>query len=281
MSSDRKYIKLKYRIAWYIGTVLSFLLYFLGIIPLYIHFRRRYLKHPIAVVLMYHRVGDDSDESDITVSIKNFECQMAYLAENFKIVSIDEIMDLYARKSQLKADTVTITFDDGYKDNYLNAYPVLKKYNIPATIFITTGYVGQSDRLSKNEIVEMRNDIIGFGAHTVTHRVLAKLDRQSAVGEITDSMSDLEKILQEKIKYFAYPYGLRGRDFTDESMQIVKEAGFAAAFSTNNGYINSSCDIYALKRIGMRDFPLFVFKARLSGIFENKCLYKLRSIFKL
>lgn len=276
MDTDRKLIELKYRIAWYIGTILSFLLYFSGIMTLYIYLRRKYLKHHIAIVLTYHRISDDSNVPDITVSSKNFERQIVYLKKDFDIVSVDELIGRYRHNTQFKKDTVAITFDDGYKDNYTYAYPILRKYNVPATIFVTTGFIGEDGRMSKDDIMIMQKDNITFGAHTISHRVLSELDRGSAFLEISGSKSALEEIVQTKIKYFAYPYGQRGRDFTEESIQMVEDAGYIAAFSTDNGYIDNNSNPFALNRIGIRNIPLFVFKTRVSGIFENKWFRVLR-----
>jgi len=281
-NSNRRFIEIKYRIAWYVGTVLCFVLYFLGIVPLYVYLRKRYLKRYIAVVLMYHRVSDDGNSSDITVSAKNFEDQILYLKKNFNIVSIDELIDMYLQNVKLEEDTVAITFDDGYKDNYTDAYPILRRYNVPAIIFVATGsFIREDKKLNEKEIKEMQKDNIIFGAHAVTHRVLSELDREAVSIEINDSKSTLERILQQEVKYFAYPYGKRGRDFTDDTIQIVKSAGFKAAFATDNGFITNKSDLYVLNRIGVRNFPLFVLKARLSGIFENKWIYKLREYLKI
>lgn len=286
-NTNRKFLKIKYRIAWYVGTIFCFLLYFSGIVPLYIYLRKRYLKRYIAVVLMYHRVSDDGNSSDITISTKNFEQQLLYLKKNFNIINLDRLVDIYLQNIRINKDTVAITFDDGYKDNYTDAYPILRKHNIPAAIFVATGYVGgyidHNPILNEDEIKVMLQDnsCITFGAHTITHRVLSDLDSESAFLEINGSKSALEKILQKEVKYFAYPYGKKGRDFTEVSMQIVKSANFKAAFATDNGFITSKSNLYALNRIGVRNFSLFVLKARISGIFENKWIYILRKYLKL
>lgn len=225
---------------------------------------------------MYHRISNDSDTPDMTVSTKNFENQIVYLKKNFNIIPLDAMLDIYVHNTRLEKDTVAITFDDGYKDNFTVAYPILKKHKISATVFVATSYIGRDFGLSKEEIKTMRKSNITFGAHTVTHKVLAELDRESVVIEVNRSKSALEEILQEEIKYFAYPYGKFGRDFTEESMQIVKEGSYHAAFATDNGFITNKSNLFSLNRIGMRNFPLFVFKARLSGIFENRCFYILR-----
>lgn len=278
---SRNILRLKYRIAWYILAVISFLLFYSGILPLYIYLLRKVLKKHKAIVLMYHRIGKSNDTPDMTVSVKNFESQIAYLKNNYKIISLDAMVDAYQCNKKFDIDTVTITFDDGFKDNYTHAYPVLKKNNIPAAVFVANCFIGDKEGLSKDDMAIMQKGGITFGAHTVTHKVLAKLDRAAAFREICDSKSALEEILQEKVNYFAYPYGKRGRDFTDETMLVVKDAGLIAAFATDNGFIAEDNDIFALNRIGVRDFPLFVLKARLSGIFENSLIHGFRKCFRI
>ncbi|MDO8281314.1 MAG: polysaccharide deacetylase family protein [Thermodesulfovibrionia bacterium] len=191
------------------------------------------------------------------------------------------MVDAYLCNKKFDIDTVAITFDDGFKDNYTHAYPVLKKNNVPAAVFVASCFIGDKEGLSKDDMAIMQKGGIRFGAHTMTHKVLAELIRDAAVREICDSKSALEEILQEKVNYFAYPYGKRGRDFTDETMQVVKDAGFIAAFATDNGFITEENDIFALKRIGVRNFPLFVLKARLSGIFENSLIHIFRKCFRI
>jgi peptidoglycan/xylan/chitin deacetylase (PgdA/CDA1 family) len=279
---NRKFIDLKYKIAWYIGAIASFLLYFSGIVPLYINFRKRYFKQYITIILMYHRINDTNNDQDISVSPKNFKFQIKYLKRNFDVISLDELIKRLKQNYLLERDVVAITFDDGYKDNFTNAYPILEKYDIPATVFIITGLINQNSKmLSSEEIIKMRKKNITFGSHTVTHKVLSEIERDSALLEIRASKSVLEDILQEEIKYFAYPCGKIGRDFNEESIQMVKKTGYLAAFSTDNGCINRDSNLFALNRIGIRNFPLFVFKVRVSGFFENKWFYMLRKYLKL
>jgi len=90
------------------------------------------------LILMYHGVVK-SQNNDISVnhlSLRDFELQIAYFKKNFDIVSLDELFDKSHIKSNHRKKTLAITFDDGYENNYTNAFPVLKKYNIPATIFV-------------------------------------------------------------------------------------------------------------------------------------------------
>lgn len=276
----RRLIEMKYKAAWYAGTAVSFILYFSGIIGLYNLLRLRKQRH-IAVVLMYHRVSDDGKLPDITVSTGKFERHMSNLAENFGVVTVDDIVQGYIKGNKWERDIAAVTFDDGFKDNYTDAFPILKKYRIPATVFVAADYIGKDFGLSTDDIMEMHKGDITFGAHTISHPVLSGLGRKEAFLEINGSKAVLEEILKSTVSYFAYPYGKRGRDFNDESINIVRECGFKAAFATDNGFITSKSSLYALNRIGMRDFPLFVLRARVSGIFESRLFYALRKLARI
>ena len=93
-------------------------------------------------IIMYHRVGANNEIWSVdAVDSSDFEKQIRYLIKTHKIISLEELTKILIEKKSLQKRTAVITFDDGYKDNYINAYPILKKYNIPATIFLTTGHI--------------------------------------------------------------------------------------------------------------------------------------------
>lgn len=257
----------RYAILWSIGTILSFVLYYSGVAACYLFLRRKIFKRFRSVVLTYHRINDGSEDSYISVSTLNFRRQMKYLKENFEVVRLDELINDIKHKD-IRRDRVSITFDDGYRDNYTKAYPVLKELGLPATIFVSTGYIGGDNRLSKDEIRDMKNGGVDFGSHTVTHPVLTKISIEEAAKEISDSKKDVENLLNEKIDYFAYPLGKKNH-FDNQISDIVKRTGYKAAFTTENGEIDYKGDPFSLKRIGIRNCHLFVFKVRVSGIFER------------
>jgi FkbM family methyltransferase len=94
------------------------------------------------LILLYHRVADDPLDSQLlTVSPKNFEIHLKELSENYRVIPLYELIE-ELQKSILTPDTVALTFDDGYLDNLLNAVPLLEKYRLHATIFVTAGMVG-------------------------------------------------------------------------------------------------------------------------------------------
>lgn len=97
------------------------------------------------VILCYHGVSDRAGEDDpgaLKVSISRFRQQMTYLMKTYHVVSLPEILTQIRDKQLLKTKQVVITFDDGYADNYDNAYPILQEYGLPATIFLTSKHIG-------------------------------------------------------------------------------------------------------------------------------------------
>jgi len=107
-------------------------------------FFRRYLTKSYVAILVNHRVCQKIDEwalKSLFINSRNFEKQIQYLCENFRILSLFELVQSIKSGKTLPEKSVVITFDDGYKDVYLSAYPILRKYNIPATIFLVTGHI--------------------------------------------------------------------------------------------------------------------------------------------
>ena len=268
----------KYRFLWFIGIVLSFILYFSGIVGFYLFFRKKILKRFRTIVLTYHRIRDDGKDPDISVTTVNFEREMAYLKRHFDVISINTLMNNIGKSPKMLMDNIAITFDDGYEDNYLNAYPILRRYRLPATIFLVSRFVGTSEEmLNADEIEMMRKGGVGFGSHTVSHKVLTEIDINTAAEEVLHSKEDLEKLLKGKIQFLAYPRGKR-KHFNNKIKDLAKKSGYKAAFTTENGEIDNRSDLFALKRIGIRNCPLFVFRVRVSGIFESRPISFLRNI---
>jgi len=118
--------------------MLTILKYYSFQIKLYIWTHLRFIFKANGIILIYHRVRNtDNDINQLSVSIDNFEDQLVKLKNKFEIVSIDNLFKV----GKTKKTKLAITFDDGYADNYLNAFPLLLKYKMPATIFVTTDYI--------------------------------------------------------------------------------------------------------------------------------------------
>lgn len=260
---------IKYRLFWALGTAASFVLYFSGAVWVYLKFRRSVLRRYRTVVIMYHRVRDDRRDPDLTVSTPNFRRQMEYLSSRYRVIPLSEVVDRLDADPPADADTTAITFDDGYADNFDNALPVLKERRIPATVFLVSGSIDCDDEtLTLPQIRLMAESGMDFGSHTVSHPILREADDATLRREISGSRVELESRLGHTVDLFAYPKGKR-LHFDDRVKRAVREAGYRAAFCTENGAIEPRSDRYELRRIGVRNVPLFVFKARLSGIFES------------
>ena len=126
--------------------LLEFIIYFSGIAFLLSLFGKKGV-----IILTYHRV-DSVAEPFSAVSLKNFEKQIGYLAQRKKVISLEELIINIQKGIELPKGCVVITFDDGYKNNYTNAYPILKKYNMPFTIFLATDYIGSGKIIWYDEL---------------------------------------------------------------------------------------------------------------------------------
>ncbi|MCW3975976.1 MAG: polysaccharide deacetylase family protein [Candidatus Bathyarchaeota archaeon] len=243
----------------------------------------RIKKEREIIILTYHSVG--SNNAFYTVHPREFIKQMDYLRKNYHIVTLDEIVKFIHKKIDLPKKTVAITFDDGYLDNYINAYPYFKKYKIPAMIFITTGYLQKRvllyniplKTLSWNEIKEISRNNINIGAHTITHPDLQKIDLVKANIEILKSKEEIEKKIGRQVNYFAYPFGR----YRQEIIDIIKSIGFKAAFTSERGLIRQGDDLFRINRVTIDSSITFLmFKARLTKAIEwyAKIEYILKNI---
>jgi len=202
-------------------------------------------KIPIPI-LTYHNFTTAEGES-YKINITNFEKQMDYLAvHNYSVLALSELLD-GLRVGELPLKPVVITIDDGFKSTFTLAYPVLKKYNFPATLFIYTDFIEKnSNSLTWDEIKEMTKNKIEIGSHTLSHCNLLKyqenenyeiyLDRIKK--EIILSKEILGNKIGGKIKFFAYPYGVYS----------PIQAGYEGILNANSMSNNLNADPFSLNR---------------------------------
>ena len=207
-------------------------------------------EHHVVPIMMYHHVTAVTPSEGNWVSPKNFEQQMAYLAKHqYKVIMLDELVDAIQTKKKLPHKTVVITFDDGYDDNYDQAFPILRRYQFPATVFLIANKINADGFLNLKQIDEMMAYGINFGSHTLSHPYLPGLSPQEQEKEIRESKAKIGKALNTSIEYFCYPIG----GFSDDIKRMVKEAGYKGALTTNRGFARSNQDVYELKRIRFGD----------------------------
>jgi len=223
-------------------------------------------------ILMYHSINPRQDPciKSLIVSPQIFERQMRFLKSyRYNVVTLEVLAGLIKNKKKIPPRTLALTFDDGYKDNYTYAFPVLKKYNLPATIFIITNEVGrpQNDRLGWDEIKQMRDSgIISFGSHCLGPETLVNIKSEDDVSrEIFDSKMILEEQLGQEVVAFSYPEGR----FTTRIRQLVMDAGYKLAVVTSPGKKIASDDVFTLKRLRISSHAgnLAVFWFEASGIY--------------
>ncbi|MFH1665909.1 MAG: polysaccharide deacetylase family protein [Candidatus Omnitrophota bacterium] len=216
-------------------------------------------------ILMYHFINEDRNNS-LSISPELFESQMEFLHKNgYSVIPLARLAEGIKSGRKFSHKTVALTFDDGYKCNYLNVFPVLAKYNMPATIFLITDSVGRdSGVMTWDQARLMAKNGIDFGGHTKKHVYLPDVkDDQALREEVEGSKKAIERELGVKAGYFAYPLG----GFNDKIKEIVKQAGYEGACTTNRGGDRFNLDVYELNRLKVIDKP-FHFRAFLSGYYN-------------
>lgn len=217
-------------------------------------------------IIMYHRVDDNAAVSKLSVSPGSFRRQMSFLKRhNYNVVRLEDLPRLLESGS-VPYKTIAITFDDGYENNYENAYPVLKEFGIPATIFIAPALIGKDDFLTWDQVIEMsESGVISIGSHSMTHAYLPDIPEQRLDIEIFDSKRAIESHLRKDIFSFSYPLG----HFNEHVRDKVKKAGYKIAVSTNPGRNYPKHDLFAMKRlrISRTSDNLFVFWIETSGFY--------------
>ena len=221
----------------------------------------------VVPIMTYHNVNYSDKPRMNSVSPENFAKQMAYLHQHgYQVIPFSELVNSIREKKPCPKKSVVITLDDGYEDNYTNAFAVLKEYHFPAIIFIVTDVVGKPGFVTWDQIKEMEKSGISFGSHTRLHTYLPSLDKAEQRNQIRGSKEILEQQLGHSIEYFAYPSG----GFNDSIIALLKEAGYKAACTTNRGYHRLNDDPYVIKRIrmGNKDNGDFFLWAKLSGYYQ-------------
>lgn len=202
-------------------------------------------------ILTFHAV--DEQASVISFSPTLFARGMALLHdEGYKTVSLMELTDRFRRNIVPPDRSVVITFDDGYQSVYQEAFPVLQRYGMTATVFLTTGkkrderlpsMEGRS-MLSWHEIKEMHRAGIAFGAHTLTHPDLTRLPAELLEAEVVGGKRVIEDELGSRVDTFAYPFGRHN----NQCRQLVSQH-FTCACSDRLGLCRSTSERYAMERV--------------------------------
>lgn len=204
------------------------------------------LVAPRVTVLLYHRVCDDARDN-LSVGIGQFERQMHLLREHCELIPIDLLLET-KEIPRSRRPLVSVTFDDGYLDNYLNAVPILRRVGVPAAFFVSTGIVN-SDRcfphdirrgnssipvMNWNQLREMHDWGFTIGSHTVSHIDCVAEDATTVRNELLLSRIQLAIEIGLNAFIFAYPYGGK-HQMNAQRLEMVKEAGYSGCLSAFGG----------------------------------------------
>lgn len=202
-------------------------------------------------ILLYHYISvnlntNDKTRNGLSTPPGIFEQQVQLLATNgFTTITLDELAAAFDKKYSLPAKPVILTFDDGYVDFYFNAFPLLRKYNMKAVVFIPTGLIGGGHYMTWPQIDEIsRSPNIEVEAHSVHHYALAKVSDTILKEEVVQSKAILEQHVGHAINWMAYPYG----SFDTRVVGAVKKAGYIGAITTLPGMWQYKSRFYYIPR---------------------------------
>lgn len=212
-------------------------------------------------VLAYHRVGYTTD--NLTVTPERFSKDLDSLQERgYCSISLEEFQKfLDDRNVEMPEKPILITFDDGYLDNFQNAYPILLKHGMVGTFFVITDMLWTNDRLTPENIVEMSQGGMSFGSHSVTHRPLGELDLAAIHDELINSKATLESVLGKKVDAIAYPRG----SYNESVVGIAKEAGYVTGLTVREGICIKESPEFELRRI-----PIFKYDSGVINVIASR-----------
>lgn len=214
-------------------------------------------------ILMYHSICNDDPNNSLMIPTEMFAEQMEWLRENdFTAMSMDEVIEAM-NTGKVPKRPVLITFDDGYADNYINAFSELKNNNLKGTFFIISDTITEEGGyyMSTSMLKEMKEAGMEIENHTANHLELNNLSREDAIDSIKRGQEFLRSVIGSNGNYLCYPVGR----YSDETIEIQKELGIKAALTTQGGISSIADGKYELKRIRISPMNIENF----AGIFSE------------
>jgi peptidoglycan/xylan/chitin deacetylase (PgdA/CDA1 family) len=226
------------------------------------------------VIVTFHRVSDAVPEGGLVHSSSKFEDYCEFFRQHFKVVPLSEQVAGCSAANDL-GGTLSITLDDGYRDNFEVAAPILRKLNLPATFFVVTGFIGtqivapwdrqlvrQPGWMDWDQLRSLASDGFEIGSHTDSHLDLGVADAATARAELELSRRKLEEQLDRPAQLFAYPFGAR-KNISDVALELVRETGFSCCLACYGGPNALTTSPFSLTRIpiaeGFRNPDQFTF----------------------
>ena len=197
------------------------------------------------LVLNYHKIANE--HKSLSVTLDDFEQHMKWLQEyGFTCITPGQLYDFVANGADLPEKPVLITFDDGYKDNYTNAFPIMKKYGMKGTIFVVTGFLGVYDNyLTWDQAKELLEAGFNIESHTYSHKSMTEASDEDITKELVKSRQTIKEKLGIDSDIMAYPTG----SYNLHIAELVKEAGYKGAFTIKYDNVSRDSNVYALERV--------------------------------
>lgn len=235
--------------------------------------QRRKIEDFYLPVLLYHYVEIVTDERDtirksLSITPATFESQIATLKANgFTPITFNILSSYFEGSTSLPAKPIILSFDDGYRDFYTDVFPILIRNQIPAVLFVTSGFLDYTKNyLTTAQLLEIaKSPLVEIDAHSVTHQDLTFVMMQQARDEIVKSKKQLEALIDRPVEHFAYPFGA----YNEILMQEIQDAGYKTASSVDYGILQSYKERFKIRRIKPGGFTGSEFLSRINQI-ENK-----------
>ncbi|HDP99962.1 MAG TPA: polysaccharide deacetylase family protein, partial [bacterium] len=211
-------------------------------------------------ILAYHKISDDFDWGITAVSKKAFEAQIKYLFENnFQTISIHQYLNKFGNLNT-RQRPVIITFDDADESVFNAAFPILKKYQYHASVFVISNFIGKinswdanlfrrySKHLSRQQLKELTTAGWEIGSHTASHPDLTRLSEQQLINELENSKKLIADLIQKPVDYIAYPFNR----FNPRVLQMAQKIGYRAGFALSiRPDVDQLLLNFAIPRIGV------------------------------
>ena len=196
-------------------------------------------------VLYYHSIMNVPG-NELRMPPEQFEAQMKYLSVNgYHVLTLDQLHKVLYENGTAPEKPVAITFDDGYSDNFTQAFPIMQKYQFSGTVFMVSSFVNGQGFLTENQLQQLQAAGWTIGGHTTNHTNLTTVSSDSVIKELKESREFLEGILGQHLKYFAYPFG----GYNATIARAIKGDGYVMAFTTERGWANQNTDPFLIKRV--------------------------------
>jgi len=205
---------------------------------------------------MYHYLstpppGSDAIRMDLSVGPEQFETHLAYLRQaGYETISMSQLAFALSGHTELPPNPIIITFDDGYRDNYENAFPLLRKYGYTSTFFVFTQVIDENNVrfLTWDMVKEMHQAGMEFGSHSYSHPDMVGKNDAYQIFEVLASKEAIEERTGELTRFFAYPSGR----YDELTIRVLQSAHFWGAVTTQWGAEQTYDNRFEMPRIRVR-----------------------------